>query len=114
MTRCCDSTNMRTYKNWEEEVAQKLLMRRLALQKIKDGGWVHHGHYSQRAIAKKLGVTAACLHNWEYGKTTPHSWTVWERWANTLYTKFEIILVDLPSSEDRKEKLAELIQRSFK
>ena len=66
--------------------------------------------YNQASIARKLGVTKSCLHNWEYGKSTPGSWEIWERWAKALNTKFEVNLIDLP---DRTTEIAETIQRTF-
>ena len=111
MSRQYGGVNLVADKVWEEEAAQKLLMRRMDLQITKDHGWVQHGDYNQASVAKKIGVTPVCLHNWEYGKTTPNSWTVWKKWAKILDIKFEINLIE---PVDKSQEVAEIIQRNFK
>ena len=140
---------MRTYKHWEEEIAQKLLMKRLELQSLcystpaeRENAYSSeyllerkgHGHlngrrknhnkekrsrsygvqgnpYNQAVIAERLGVTKTCLHNWEYGKTTPNSWLMWQKWAKVLNTEFKI---SLSNTSNKSQEISEIIQRSFK
>ena len=108
MPRHYNNENKPVNRAWEEETAQKLLMIRLKFQ--SEDGRVQDGPYSQRSIARQLGITATCLHNWEYGKNRPGSWFLWKKWARSLQTEFKI---SLSNTSDKSKEISEIIQRSF-
>ena len=108
MPRPYNNENTIMDKSWEENIAQQLLMIRLKLQ--KEDGRVRDGPYNQRFIARKIGVTAVCLHNWEYGISSPGSWHLWEKWAKSLKTEFKISLC---STSNKSQETAKIIQRTF-
>jgi DNA-binding XRE family transcriptional regulator len=122
---------MITDKEWEKQIAQELLFARLELQKTgtrvntrvncrgnivqRNVGinpyTIHNSHYTQAAIAKRIGISQTRLHNWEYGKSTPDSWVMWKKWARALGKVFELRIAD---KKDNKEQIALNIQRNFK
>ena len=95
-------------KSWENDMAQELLMVRLKFQ--REDGRVQDGPYSQRSIARRIGVTAVCLHKWEYGKSTPGCWYLWKRWAKALQTEFRVTLF---YTSNKSQEIAKTIQRTF-
>lgn len=87
-------------KIWELDLAQQLLQRRLTL--LKEDGIVQGSRYTQKAVAKALGLSQACVNKWEHGDTTPNDWGMWQKWARYLNSDFDIILKERQSESENE------------
>ena len=77
----------------EADLAEKLRRRRVALQRSEGmDGWF--GPYNQKNLAKRLGISAACLCYWENGRQFPGSIDMWDSWARALQSRLAIDITE--------------------
>lgn len=96
---------MHVDKNWEKEMADTLHRRRLHL--FTNVG--PRQNFSQTAVARKIGITAACLNRWENGNSSPKSWNYWKKWTDALNMDFYLEAVP----KEGEISISKIIQRCF-
>jgi len=66
----------------EDTLAERLTQRREYLYMRE--GVAKDNLYSQRSVGARLGVTHACISQWESGVNCPNSFRQWTAWARVL------------------------------
>lgn len=75
----------------ETELAEVLRLRRVRLSTKEEGSW--YNPYNIPSIAKEIGITPACLSNWENGVNPPSTFELWEKWARAVKAKFAVDII---------------------
>jgi len=73
-------------------LAEKLRRRRADLQ--RSYGLDSWEAYSQKNLAKKLGISGACLSFWENGHQFPGSIDLWDKWARALQSRLTVDITE--------------------
>ncbi len=78
----------------EDEFCQRLaaLRRRKWAAAVREYGVQGGSPYTQKNIARRIGVTAGTLSFWESGWRRPQEFVLFQRWAKILGAEFSVEL----------------------